>query len=64
MNSKIDIVTLSNNNGTGTVTVLDSFIINTGTVYQEYTVQLPVTTDDFLVLDYLITEQQILLMFI
>src|SRR5690554_3507599 len=47
VNSKIDVVRLSDNTGTGTVTVLDSFVINTGTVYQEYVVPLPVTTDDY-----------------
>src|SRR5690606_27847143 len=47
LNSKIDLVTLSDNTGAGTATVLASFMIDTGVTYNEYVVPIPPTTDDF-----------------
>src|SRR5690606_9678640 len=47
LTSKIDLVTLSDNTGTGTATVLASFMIDTGITYNEYVVPIPPTTDNF-----------------
>src|SRR5690606_20784917 len=46
-NSKIEVVTLSTNDGNGSVTPVELITINTGVSYKQYTVKLPKTSDDF-----------------